>query len=144
MVKIIKDKKPKKKYIEVESNETETTETYQTEDGKVFIELRDAYAHESELKLGKAKKVFYWFPMIDDTWYKAKDEEELLFLKNKLAKTYGRRYGEGRLKVGEWFTVVTKDRDGMGNLADHFVPLSKLKDSFYELLHLLEEEDDDK
>jgi hypothetical protein len=143
MVKTIKEKKPKTKFVEVETNELEIIERYQTEDGKIFTELREANKHEANLKLAETEQFSYWFPMIADTWYKAKDKEELEFLKNKLSETYGRRYGEGRLKVGEWFTVVHKDRDGNGNYADHFVPLSKLKESFYELVSLLQERDDE-
>jgi hypothetical protein len=131
-------RKMKPKYIEVQSDEFENIETYKASDGKIFAELRDATQYEAELKFGKAEKIFFWFPMIDDVWYKAKNEDELEFLKNHVAKTYGRRYGESHLKVGEWFTVVHKDRDGNGNLADHFVSLSKLKESFYELLKILE------
>ena len=48
----------------------------------------------------------------------------------------GRRYGVSRLKVGEWFTIVCKDRDGAGP-ADHFLPLSKLTTDYLSLLELL-------
>jgi hypothetical protein len=137
-MKEIVTKKTKVKYIEIPTEEFETVIIYQTEDGETFTELRDAKIHEAELKFDKAEKQFFWFPMIADVWYKAKDEDELEFLKNHVSKTYGRRYGEDRLKVGEWFTVVHKDRDGTGNLADHFVSLSKLKKSYSELMEILE------
>lgn len=137
-MKEIITKKMKPKYVEVQSNEYETITIYEADDGMVFTELRDATHHEAELKFNKSEKISFWFPMIDDNWYKAKDEEELEFLKNYLAKTYGRRYGETKLKVGEWFTIVSKNRDGGGDMADHFVPLSKLKESYLELLKVLE------
>lgn len=138
-MKEIITRKMKPKYIEIQSDEFEEIITYQTSDGKDFTELRDAKNHEAELKFDKAEKEFFWFPMIGDTWYKAKDEEELEFLKNYVAKTYGRRYGETKLKPGEWFTVVHRDRDGNGIFSDHFVSLNKFKESYLELLKLLEE-----
>ena len=141
MIKTIKTKKPKVKYVEIDTEEFQETETYQTEDGEIFTNLKEANAHSSDLKLESIRKISYWFPLVSDDWYKAKDENELEFLKNKLAKSYGRRYGEGRLKVGEWFTVSHWDRDDTGNYVDHFVPLSKLKESYQELVELLENKD---
>jgi hypothetical protein len=137
-MKTIVTKRPKVKYIPIETEEIETVETYKTVDGEEFEQLRDATHHEAELRFRNVDKTTFWFPMVDDIWYKAKDADELEFLKNYLSKTYGKRYGESRLKVGEWFTVVSKDRDGIGNFADHFLPLSKLKEDFAKLLEQLE------
>jgi hypothetical protein len=141
MIETIKTKKFIPKYIEVQSDEFKEVETYKTSDGEEFSELREATAHEAKLKFSKMKKTSFWFPMVNDVWYKAKDEDELEFLINYLSKNYGgRRYGESRLKVGEWFTHVTRDRDGQGIVADHFLPLSKLKQDYADLLKLLEKE----
>lgn len=137
-MKTIITKKLKVKYVPVETDEIETVETYQTIDGNIFEQFSDATHHEAELKFKNVEKTTFWFPMVDDTWYKAKDKDELEFLKNYLAKTYGKRYGESRLKVGEWFTVVSRDRDGTGYFADHFLPLNKLKDDYVKLLEQLE------
>lgn len=137
-MKTITTKKLKITYVPIETNEIETIEYYQTIDGETFSELRDATHHEAEVKFRNVDKTTFWFPMVDDIWYKAKDKSELEFLINYLSKTYGKRYGESRLKVGEWFTVVSKDRDGVGNFADHFLPLSKLKEDYVKLLEQLE------
>ena len=139
-MKTIVTKKRKLRYIPVETDETETVETYETSDGELFDNLRTANHHEAELKFRNVDKSSFWFPMINDIWYRAKNKEELEFLKNYLSKSYGKRYGESRLKVGEWFTVVSKDRDGVGNFADHFVPLSKLKEDYFKLIEQLEKE----
>lgn len=136
-MKTITTKKLKITYVPIETNEIETIEYYQTIDGETFSELRDATHHEAEVKFRNVDKTTFWFPMVDDIWYKAKDKSELEFLINYLSKTYGKRYGESRLKVGEWFTVVSKDRDGVGNFADHFLPLSKLKEDYVKLLEQL-------
>jgi|WetSurSiteA1Bulk_404760.scaffolds.fasta_scaffold00380_3 hypothetical protein len=139
MMETIRTKKMIPKYVEVQSDDFEMVEVYKTSDGETFTELRDATKHESEFKFSKVEKTSYWFPMVSDIWYKAKDKDELEFLIEHLSENYGgRRYGESRLKVGEWFTHVTRDRDGQGP-ADHFLPLSKLKQDFSELLKLLEE-----
>lgn len=134
MIRTERVRKMKPKFIEVQSDEFEEIETYQTDDGKVFTELKDAKIHESELKFSKIEKFNYWFPMIGDIWYKAKTQDDLDFLIEHLSKNYGgRRYGVGRLRIGEWFTVVSMDRDGLG-IADHFVPLSKLTQDYFALL----------
>jgi hypothetical protein len=131
-------RKMKPKYVEIQTDEFEEITTYETSDGKVFNELREANHHEAFLRYKATEKTTFWFPMIDDIWYKAKDEDELQFLKDYLSKSYGRRYGESKLKVGEWFTIVSKNRDGGEEIVDHFVPLSKLKESYSELLKILE------
>ena len=134
----IRTNKEKMRTVEVPTGEHYEEISYETSDREKFVELRDASKHEADLTFKKAEKISFWFPMIDDNWYKAKDEEELKFLIEYLSTNYGgRRYGVGRLKVGEWFTVVAKDRDSLGT-ADHFVPLSKLKEDYSELLKLLE------
>lgn len=139
-MKEIKIKTPIVDYIPVQTDKYATETVYETRDGKRFGSFREASTHEAEIILDKAEKKFYWFPMLEDVWYKAKDEEELEFLKNHLSKSYGRRYGERRLKVGEWFTVSHRNRDkDSSQFVDHFVPLSKLKESFEELLKILGE-----
>lgn len=138
-MKEVKIKTPVVNYIPAQTDKYSEEIVYETSDGERFKEYGDASIHESELKLDKAEKIFFWFPMIDDSWYKAKDEEELQFLKDHLSKSYGNRYGENKLKVGEWFTVSHKNRDLDGKPVDHFVPLSKLKESYEELLKLLGE-----
>lgn len=131
-------RKMKPKFIEVQSDEFEETEIYVADDGKEFTDLREASKYDSELKLNKIEKTKFWFPMIGDNWYKAKDKDELEFLINHLSCNYGgRRYGADRLQVGEWFTVVCQDRDNAGP-TDHFVPLHKLKEGYKKLLEKLE------
>lgn len=132
----------KPKYIQVQSDEFETVTEYQALDGKIFSDLRETLEYEADLKFEAVEKTSFWFPMIDDTWYKAKDEQELKFLIEHLSTNYGgKRYGTDKLKVGEWFTVVHKDRDGTNTSADHFVALSKLRDSYRELLEFLGEQE---
>ncbi len=140
-MKTITTKRMIPKFIEVQSDDFEIVEEYQAEDGKVFSDLGEAVKHESQTKFNIIEKTSFWFPTIDDTWYKARDQKELDFLVNRLSVNYGgRRYGVTKLKPGEWFTHVAKDRDGVGTTADHFVPLSKLKECYAELLKLLEKE----
>jgi len=131
-------KKMKVKLVEVQTDEFEETEVYLTDDGIEFTDLREAKRYESETRFNNAEKTKFWFPSVGDDWYKAKDKDELEFLIEHLSCNYGgRRYGVDRLRVGEWFTVVYKDRDGAGP-ADHFVPLHKLKEDYTKLLKKLE------
>lgn len=139
MIRTERVRKMRPKFVEVQSDEFEEVEIYITDDEKQFMDLREAKVYESETKLSKVEKTKFWFPLIGDNWYKAKDKEELDFLIERLSCNFGgRRYGVDRLQVGEWFTVVSKDREGAGP-ADHFVPLHKLKEDYTKLLEKLEQ-----
>ena len=129
------------KFVEVQSDEFETVTTYECEDGTSFDNKADAERYEARLKLGMAEhKEFDGFTEIYGKWYRAKNEDELNFLKNWLADRNpksGNVSGDEKIKVGEWFTVHTRYN---GDSRDEyiFVTLKDMKKEIQDFLDMFE------
>lgn len=131
------------KYIQVQSDEFKEEVIYKTFDGKEFISYDDAFEHEDELKYGDEIPYYDNGDIVStgDTWYKARDKDELEYLIRRLSKNKYNKYsprGEKKINPGEWFSVVY-DYDPNGPDTVTFVPLNELKEDVRDLLKNLHE-----
>jgi hypothetical protein len=87
---------------------------YQTDDGKVYDDQKDAIRHQNNLdynkKLNSIKSIKFnnvWYYENYWQWYYPQNKEELEFIKNHLNANDAEIYGE--LKINEWISGYSSD-----------------------------------
>lgn len=138
-MKEITTRKENMRTVEVPTRGYYTEITYETVDGKIFKDQRDALIHEADLRYDTTPYIeANEIPSVSNIWHKARDEDELDFMTRYISRGYGKTYGTENLKVNEWFTVKYEyDSDGPDTA--EFVPLSEFKKAVDELMEKLKE-----
>ena len=126
-----------KYYKEVKTGKFYDVITYETEDGQTFPNKASAVYHESELHYNAIQRTDIDIPEFGWQWYKAKNEEELVFLKKYLHDDYDAVHGIERIKVGEWFSFNHED-GGDYRGVDYFYTLQDFKQFFKDTLNKLQ------
>lgn len=132
------------KFIEVQSDDFEEVITYETEDGIIFDKdsLQQAKTHEHNLKMAKIdKRIFEDFIPVDDCWYKAKNQEEMDFIKEWYSDSKGVSIsGKNKIRIGEWFCVHSLYAYDSTDVYT-FVTLKEFKSNFEDFLNIFEEKE---
>jgi hypothetical protein len=121
---------------------------YITEDGEKFYSSYDAENHEKGIivkenknRMAKISQVYGSCTDIEGTFYLAKNEEELEFLKNSLGFHLQDRYHhsivEGNIETGKWFMHRYEDAGDSGDY-NYFTSWEEILKEFRDLVKQLE------
>jgi len=126
------------KYVTVQrGTKVKKLKQYQAEDGKIFDNKEDAERYDSKLEFGKIEHLHINnISELGYEWYRAKDENELKLIKERLTWSHADVYGIQNIKIGEWFNY--SDVDG-GDSRDsiYFITLAEFIGEVSQLIRLL-------
>jgi|WetSurSiteA1Bulk_404760.scaffolds.fasta_scaffold01794_8 hypothetical protein len=125
-------------YVTIQKgNKTRKIKQYQAEDGKIFDKKDEAENHDFKLKFDKIEHIGdNVISELGYDWYRAKNEDELALIKERLVWSYSYVHGLENIKVGEWFNYrIDNGGDYRDNI--YFTTLSEFENEISELTHLL-------
>ena len=137
-MEVIKTKKEKFDYKAIPTGKFYEIETYKTEDGQEFTDKRTAINHEYNLYEKTIERVDIDISEFGWQWYRAKNEKELVFLKQWCHSANNGVVGIDNIQVGEWFCHRYED-GGDSRSVDYFYTLRDFKQEYEDVLKKLTE-----
>lgn len=125
-------------YVTIQKGtKTRKIKQYQAEDGKLFDRMPDAEEHDINLKFDEIEHINNdVISELGYNWYRAKNEDELNFLRRRLVWSYANVYGLNNIKVDEWFNYRRED-GGDSRDTITFLTLPEFENEVSKLMHLL-------